>query len=73
MHTLRDVWIEQGLTSAEVAGRARISVPTLYTMNRREKDVSQRSIVAVCKILGLTRAQYDALDACPKADKYRGK
>jgi len=70
MTTLRDLWIELDLTSAEVADRARITKPTLYKMNRKEK-VSDRTIVRVCRILGITRAQYHELEVCPMADRYR--
>jgi predicted transcriptional regulator len=70
MTTLRDIWIEQDLTSREAAKRAHIRHPTLYKMNRKER-VSPRTIVKVCKALGITRAEYDALDVCPMADRYR--
>lgn len=70
MTTLRDLWIEHDLTSQEVADRARISKVTLYKMNRKE-TVSQRTIVRVCRVLGITRADYDALDVCPMAERYR--
>jgi len=70
MPTLRDLWIEQDLSSQEMADRARISRVTLYKMNRKEK-VAGRSIVRVCRALGITRAQYDALEVCPMAERYR--
>jgi predicted transcriptional regulator len=70
MTTLRDIWIEQDLTSRDVAKRAHIRHPTLYKMNRKER-VSDRTIVKVCKALGITRKQYEALDVCPMADRYR--
>jgi DNA-binding phage protein len=71
MTTLRDVWVQQGLTSTQVAGLAKVSVPTLYAMNRKEGNVSFATVQAVCQILGLTLAEYAALDACPKSDRYK--
>ncbi len=70
MTTLRDLWQQRGMTSTRVAGLAGISVPTLYKMNRKEA-VSMRTIEDVCRVLGITRAEYDALEACPRASEYR--
>ena len=70
MTTLRDLWQARGMTSTRVAGQAGISVPTLYKMNRKE-PVSMRTIDDVCRVLGITRRDYDALEACPQADRYR--
>lgn len=70
MTTLRDLWQQRGMTSTRVAGQAGISVPTLYKMNRKEQ-VSMRTIDDVCRVLGITRAEYDSLEACPQADRYR--
>ena len=71
MTTLRDLWIAKGMSSTQVAGKANISVPTLYRMNRREEPVSLKTINDVCRVLGITRREYDALEACPQADRYR--
>lgn len=70
MTTLRDLWIGKNMTSAQVAGQAGISVPTLYRMNRKE-GVNPRHLNAVCRVLGITRAEYDALEVCAMADRYR--
>ena len=70
MTTLRDLWQRKGMTSTRLAGQAGISVPTLYKMNRKEQ-VSMRTIDDVCRVLGITRAEYDALEVCPQADRYR--
>lgn len=70
MTTLRDLWIAQGMTSTRLAGLAGISVPTLYKLNRKER-VSMRTIDDVCRVLGITRAEYDSLEACPMSDRYR--
>lgn len=72
MTTLRDLWIARGMTSTRCAGLAGISTPTLYKMNRKEQ-VSMRTIDDVCRVLGITRAEYDALDVCPMADRYKEK
>lgn len=68
--TLRDLWIWQGLSSRDAAKLAHIRHPTLYKMNRKER-VSLRTMVKVCKALGITRAEYDALEVCPMAERYR--
>lgn len=60
--TLREVWERRGLSPTEVAGQAGISTPTLYKMNRRER-VNPRNIIKVCEVLGITRQQYEALEA----------
>ncbi len=70
MTTLRDIWLQRGMTSTRVAGLAGISVPTLYKMNRKEQ-VSMRTIDDVCRVLKISRAEYDRLEACPMADRYR--
>jgi len=70
MTTLRDLWKARGMTSTRLAGQAGISVPTLYKMNRKEQ-VAMRTIDDVCRVLGITRADYDALEACPMADRYQ--
>jgi DNA-binding Xre family transcriptional regulator len=70
MTTLRDLWKQQRLTSTEVAASAGISVPTLYKMNRKEQ-VTERNILAVCQVLGISRDEYEALDVCPMTDRYR--
>lgn len=70
MTTLRDIWLARGMTSTRTAGLAGISVPTLYKMNRKEA-VSMRTIDDVCRVLGITRAEYDTLEACPQSDRYR--
>ena len=70
MTTLRDIWIDLGYSSTEVAALAKISPPTLYKMNRKEK-VADATIVAVCRVLSITRAEYDALEVCPMAERYR--
>lgn len=72
MTTLRDLWMSKRLTSTEVAAAAGISPPTLYKANRKEV-IAERSIVAICQVLGITRQEYDALDVCPMADRYRDK
>jgi len=60
------------MNSTQVAAAARCSVPTLYKMNRREeKGVAFGIIKRVCAVLSLTLDEYDALEACPMADRYR--
>lgn len=59
--TLREVWELRGLSPTQLAAQANISTTTLYKMNKGEK-VSNRSIIAVCQALGITRDQYDILD-----------
>lgn len=70
MTTLRDLWMSKRLTSTEAAARAGISVPTLYKANRKEV-IAERNIIAICQTLGITRAEYDALEVCPMAERYR--
>jgi len=60
--TLRELWESRGLSPTRVAAQAGISTPTLYKMNRKE-HVAARTIVSVCKALGITRQDYEALDA----------
>lgn len=50
------------MTPTEVAGQAGISLPTLYKMNRKE-NVHRNNIDAVCRVLGITRQQYNQLEA----------
>jgi DNA-binding Xre family transcriptional regulator len=70
MTTLRDLWIARGMTSTEVASRAGISVPTLYRANRKER-VYNKNLKDICKVLGITLDEYNALEVCPMADRYR--
>lgn len=71
MTTLRDVWRGQGFTtSKQLADQAGITKPTLYKMNRKEK-VHPSHLQAVLRILGLSQADYDQLEVCPMADRYR--
>jgi DNA-binding Xre family transcriptional regulator len=73
MTTLRDVWIEKGMNSTEVAAQAHISVPTLYKLNRKEKGVAIGIVQRVCAVLGLSLDEYVTLEVCPMADRYREK
>lgn len=68
--TLRDLWMWHNLSSQDMADRTGLSRETLYKMNRKEGG-STRSIFKVCKVLGITRAEYNKLEKCPKADHYR--
>jgi DNA-binding Xre family transcriptional regulator len=70
MTTLRDLWMSKRLTSTEVAARAGISTPTLYKANRKEV-IAERNIIAICQVLGISKDEYEALDVCPMADRYR--
>lgn len=72
MTTLRDLWIERGWTSTRLAGLAGVSIATLYKMNRREK-VSMRTIDDVCRVLKISRQEYDSLLPCPQAERYKEK
>lgn len=70
--TLRDIWVAKGMTSYDVASAAKCSVATLYKLNRREdKGIALGIIKRVCSVLELTLDQYDALEACPMASRYR--
>ncbi len=61
--TLREVWEQAGFESAtEVAGRAGVSVPTVYNMLRKE-PVQRRNMLKVCKVLDITEDMYRALEA----------
>ncbi len=72
MPTLRDVWLSKNMNSVEVAAAAKCSVATLYKLNRREdKGIALGTIKRVCAVLGLTLDEYDALEACPMAERYR--
>lgn len=70
MTTLRDIWTQRGMTSTEVASRAGISVPTLYRANRKER-VYPKNLKDICRVLNITLAEYDQLEVCPMADRYR--
>lgn len=60
--TLKELWERRDMTPTEVAGQAGISLPTLYKMNRKE-NVHRNNIDAVCRVLGITRQQYNQLEA----------
>jgi DNA-binding phage protein len=70
--TLRDLWMWHNLSSQDMADRTGLSRETLYKMNRKEGG-NTRSIFTVCRVLGITRADYDALEACPMAERFRDK
>jgi DNA-binding Xre family transcriptional regulator len=59
--TLKDVWEQKGLSPTQVAAQAGISTPTLYKMLHKEK-VASRTIADVCRVLGITRKEYDKLE-----------
>lgn len=63
MATLRDIWERKRLSPTEVAGLARISLPTLYKMNKKEGGVRKRTIRDVCEVLGITQEEYEDLEA----------
>ncbi len=74
MATLRDTWISRGMNSTQVAAAAGCSIPTLYKLNRKggeEDGVAIGIVRRVCSVLGLSLDQYERLDACPMADRYR--
>jgi DNA-binding phage protein len=73
MTTLRDVWTQKGMRSTQVAAASGISIGTLYRCNRKEDDVQFSTVVAVCKVLGLSLDEYAALDRCPRADQFKEK
>jgi len=60
--TLKALWESKGLSPTQVAGITNISITTLYKMNRKEK-VSSRTIADTCRVLDITRQEYDALEA----------
>ena len=59
--TLRELWEQKRLSPTELAGQARISVPTLYKINRKE-PVREGNIKAVCRVLDITRDQFNELE-----------
>jgi DNA-binding Xre family transcriptional regulator len=72
MTTLRDIWMAKGMTSADVASKARCSVATIYKLNRREdKGIAFAIIKRVCAALDLSLNEYDRLEACPMSERYR--
>ena len=76
MSTLRDIWHAQGMNSVEVAAAAKCSVATLYKLNRKGAEaeaVALGTVKRVCAVLSLSLAEFEALDACPMADRYREK
>lgn len=60
--TLKNLWEQAGLTPTEVAGRAGISLPTLYKMVRKER-VHRNNIRAVCQVLSISEDMYQHLQA----------
>ena len=60
--TLIELWERKGLSPTAVAAQAGISPTTLYKMARKE-HVARRTIVRVCEVLGISRQDYEALDA----------
>lgn len=71
MSTLRDIWVAKGMRSMEVAAAAGVTVSTLYRCNRKEDNVQFSTVVAVCKVLGLSLDEYASLDACPQAERFQ--
>lgn len=57
--TLRGRWEQLDLTPILVCARARLSLPTLYKLNRKE-PCSKHSVKAVCQALHISAAQYAA-------------
>jgi len=60
--TLKELWEQQGYTPTQLAGQSGISVPTLYKMNRKDR-VAPRTIDDVCRVLDITRQDYQNLEA----------
>lgn len=56
--TLKEKWESMSLSAMDVAAMARLSLPTVYKMNKKE-TVSNRSINDLCKALNITRSEYD--------------
>lgn len=72
MTTLRDIWIAKGMTSADVASKAKCSVATIYKLNRKEdKGIAIGIIRRVCASLNLSLDEYDRLESCPMSERYR--
>ena len=68
--TLKDIWEARDMTPEDVASKAGISIGTVWRANRKERlyPKNQRDL---CAALGLTKEQYEALDPCPRAPRYR--
>lgn len=69
MTTLKDLWENRGLSSTQVAGMARISVPTLYKANRKE-NLNPQILFRICSVLGISKADYDKLEPCPRRKEF---
>lgn len=59
--TLKDIWKERNMSPELVAGLAHISLPTLYSMNKKERRANRNNIIAVCSVLDITEEEYQEL------------
>lgn len=59
--TLQDLWEQKGFSPTQLAAQAGITVNTLYRMNRKE-SVRGTTIASVCRVLEITRKEYDKLE-----------
>ncbi len=70
MDSLRDIWLAKGFTSTSLAAACSVTAATIYRMNRKE-PVHQKTIICVCKKLGISIRDYEQIPPCPQADRYR--
>jgi hypothetical protein len=67
--TLKDIWESKGYNSTQVAGLARCSTPTLYKANRRG-SINPQILFRICSVLGISKAEYDRLEPCPRRGEF---
>lgn len=72
MEHLRDIWIARGFNSTSLAAACNVTPATIYRMNRKE-PVHRSTRLCVCKKLGLSQKQYDALLPCVNSEKFKQK
>lgn len=70
MTTLRNVWEALDMTVEDVAHVAQVSAGTVWRANRKEK-LYRKNLRDICRAVGITLDEYDALDPCPKATRYK--
>lgn len=60
--TLKELWEDKGFSPTQLAAQAGISTQTLYRMNKKDTSVSGKTIASVCRVLEITRKEYDQLE-----------
>jgi len=60
--SLREIWEAKELTATELAAQCNVSVGTIYAANRKAR-IKGQTVAAICRVLGISKAEYDQLRA----------